>query len=250
LLFDCEMMNVCGKNTKLQNNRWFTIVNYKITSTMPLEQIARILIIIHAATGGIALLAGAVALAAKKGRLLHRRSGFIFFCTMLLSVFLAMIIAVLPEHKSPFLFAIGVFSAYLLLSGYGNLKYKTATAVALSDKIVSWGMILAGVGMIFYGLAISPGINYVLLVFGVLGIWLAMQDVRLYAKIERLRQRWLRQHLSRMAGGYIASITAFLVVNELIPGLWAWFVPTILGSVFIAYWMRKVRKGEANLKIN
>ncbi len=217
---------------------------------MTLEQIAQILIIIHAATGGIALVAGVIALAAKKGRLVHRRAGFIFFCSMLFSVFLAVIIAVLPSHENPFLFAIGAFSAYLLLSGYGNLKYKNATTVTLSDKIVSWGMIVAGVGMIFYSLAISPGINYVLIVFGAIGVWLAIRDVRLYAKVERLRQQWLRQHLSRMAGGYIASVTAFLVVNELIPGLWAWFVPTILGSVFIAYWMRKVRKGKADVKTN
>jgi len=218
-------------------------------SSMTLEQTAQLLIIIHATLGGIALLAGAVALAAKKGRLIHRRAGLLFFYTMLASVVLAVIIAVLPKHKSPFLFAIGIFSAYLLLSGYGNLKYKRAKQVARSDKVISWGMIVAGVGMLTYSLAISPTVNYVLIVFAILGMWLAIGDIRLYAKIDQLRKTWLRQHLSRMTGGYIASLTAFLVVNELIPGLWAWFAPTVLGTIFIAYWVRKVRLGKADVNI-
>jgi len=43
-----------------------------------------------------------------------------------------------------------------------------------------------------------------------------------------------------MTGGYISAVTAFFVVNEILPGLWNWFIPTLIGSIYIAFWMKKV----------
>ncbi len=49
-------------------------------------------------------------------------------------------------------------------------------------------------------------------------------------------------HLGNMMGAYIASFTAFLVVNEVLPPLVGWLGPTVLGSFYIAYWNIKINK--------
>ena len=46
---------------------------------MELEKIVQIFIYTHAGFGGIALLTGAIALIAKKGNKLHKKSGKVFF---------------------------------------------------------------------------------------------------------------------------------------------------------------------------
>ena len=85
---------------------------------MELEKFIQILIIIHASFGGIALLAGGIALIVKKGRKVHKKSGIIFFYTMLASAIVAFVISVLPNHHSPFLFSIGILSVTVASKGF------------------------------------------------------------------------------------------------------------------------------------
>ena len=60
--------------------------------------------------------------------------------------------------------------------------------------------------------------------------------------IQRIRKGWLKLHLGKMTGGYIAAVSAFFVVNQILPGISNWFVPSVVGSVFITYWMNKLNK--------
>ena len=53
-------------------------------------------------------------------------------------------------------------------------------------------------------------------------------------------------HLGKMMGGYISAVTAFFVVNQIIPGMWNWFVPGVVGGVYISYWMMKLTKKTNN----
>lgn len=80
-----------------------------------MEQFAEFLIqYIHAPLGGIALLNRGISLVSKKESPFHKKSGKVFFYSMLLSAFSALVVSVLPNHKSPFLFSIGIFSSYFL----------------------------------------------------------------------------------------------------------------------------------------
>lgn len=209
---------------------------------MDLKSIARILIVLHAGLGGIALLAGAGALVARKGRRLHRKAGIAFFYSMMASAILALIISFLPNHANIFLFSIGAFSIYFLLSGVRSLQYKRKIASFLMDKIIAYLIIAVGLFMILFPIIRIGKPNIVLLVLGLIGLIFGVRDLMLLKDEIRLRKNWLKLHLGKMTGGYIAAVSAFFVVNQILPGIWNWFVPGAVGSVFIAYWISKLDK--------
>ncbi len=212
---------------------------------MDLEQTIKILIYIHAVFGGIALLSGLVSIITRKGLAVHKKAGLIFFYSLLLSSVIAMIVSFLPNHESPFLFAVAIFSLYFLLAGKRALNFKYKNTNLLLDKWISRIMIIVGILMIFIPIIFSGSFNVVLLVFAILGIVFAVRDLILFKKPEQLKRSWLKFHLGKMFGAYISTVTAFVVVNEFFPGVYGWFIPGIVGAFFIAYWVRKVNKKTA-----
>lgn len=205
-----------------------------------MEPIIKILIICHAVFGGLALLTGLISIIAFKGKNLHKKSGKLFVYNMIISGTIAMVIAVLPNHENPFLFAIGIFTTYLVLTGFRALRFKNKISDLKLDKFISWFMIFTGFMMILLPAILTNKFNIVLGVFGLLGIALSIQDLRLFNNVERLQKGWLKLHIGKILGGYISAVTAFVVVNQVFPGFYGWFVPSIIGSVYIAYWQRKV----------
>ncbi len=205
-----------------------------------MENTIQIFILIHAAFGGIALLAGFVAMIAKKGFKVHKKSGIIFYFAMLFSAIIAMFVSFLPNHESPFLFAVGIFSMYFVLTGKRALKFKFINPNLQIDKWISRIMIITGILMIFLPLIFSKSLNIILCVFAIVGIVFSVRDLILYKNPERLKRSWLKLHLGKMIGAYIAATTAFVVVNQFFPSFYGWFIPGIIGGFFISYWMRKI----------
>ncbi|MEN8811033.1 MAG: DUF2306 domain-containing protein, partial [Flavobacteriales bacterium] len=198
---------------------------------MEIEKIAEILIFyIHAPLGGIALLTGGISLIAKKGNNVHKKSGKIFFFSMLFSAIAAFVISVLPNHESPFLFSIGLFSTYFLISGLRSLKFKKKKLQLKTDKIITYLITLTGIIMVLYPIVLYSKLNIILTVFGIVGIVFGLRDLKLFKDIQRLKKNWLKLHLGKMTGGYISAVSAFFVVNQILPGIWNWFIPGIIGS--------------------
>ena len=214
-----------------------------------MEKTIQIFIYIHAAFGGFALLAGLVSIIAQKGKNIHRKSGLIFFYSMMLSGIIAMIVAVLPNHESPFLFAVGIFSLYFVLTGNRALNFKRKNPDLKIDKLISIIMIATGVLMILLPIILTKSINIVLVVYAIVGIIFSVGDLILFRNPERLRKGWLKLHLGKMLGGYISATTAFVVVNEFFPSFYGWFIPGIVGGFVIAYWMRKMNKKTIAIKV-
>ncbi|MEX1003551.1 MAG: DUF2306 domain-containing protein [Crocinitomicaceae bacterium] len=200
------------------------------------------LVFAHVFLGGIALLAGAIALASKKGGRFHRLSGKIFFYSLLVSALTAMSLSTMPGHENPFLFTIGIFCVYFILSGYLALRHKNPTVHLLPDQLISLTMLLTGVIMIAFPVIYYGGFNIVMTVFGALGIFLSIQDFRLYRNKERLQKNYLSSHLVKMIAAYISAFTAFVVVNQFLPGIYGWLAPGFVGTFFILFWTRRVAK--------
>ncbi|MDX5346239.1 MAG: hypothetical protein LPK19_03245, partial [Hymenobacteraceae bacterium] len=56
------------------------------------------------------------------------------------------------------------------------------------------------------------------------------------------RQQLLLRHISRMGGAFIATVTAFVVVNVHVePAFIPWLLPTVVFTPLIAYHSRKIK---------
>jgi uncharacterized membrane protein len=203
------------------------------------EQIIQILIYSHALFGGVALLSGFISLIVKKGKKVHKKSGKLFYYCMLLSASTALIIASLPQHESSFLFAIGIFSSYFIITGYRALRFKNKNINLKTDRILSLVMMFTGILMILYNPLVHQKINIVLTVLGIVGLVFSTRDLMLYKNTDKLNNVWLKLHLGKMIGGYISATTAFVVVNNFFPGFYGWFVPGTIGGFYIIYWIKR-----------
>lgn len=201
---------------------------------------ADILIVVHAALGGIALAAGLIALSVKKGGKIHVLAGRAFFWSMLTSALTAIVVTLFPGHSSPFLFSIGVFSSYLIGTGYRATRFKRKDVSLGLDYALSLLMLSCGLGMILLPLILSGALNIVLAIFGGIGIAFAVVDALNFRNPAALRKKWLGMHLSKMVSGYIAAVTAFIVVNQFFTSWIAWLGPSVIGTAFIIYWMRRI----------
>jgi len=191
------------------------------------------LVIFHAACGGIALLAGILAFALKKGKSNHSRAGLIFAIFMALSGLSAIVLTLLKPN--PFLMAIGFFTLYMIGSGWVWIR-RTAfqRKIRIARMVGISGIIITGY-MVFTAIS-SQKISIVLLVFA--GILLIMSATDIFRKPKPKDTAAL--HGGRMGGAFIAALTAFLVVNnDFLPPLVAWLGPTVVVSPIIALTIRK-----------
>ena len=215
-----------------------------------MEETIKLLIYVHAFFGGIGLITGIGSIVAKKGSVLHKKMGKIFSIGMISSSLLSIPISWMPNHENLFLFLIGLFTIYLVLSGNRALKYKRKTKPEQLDKIISGSMLIFSSIMILLGafafsIEIGNGILY--LFFGGFGLFFTIIDFRFYRNPAKNKKAYLVSHIRKMNGAFIASVTAFLVAGLGLMNLIFWILPSVLGTGYIVYWRRKIQgKTAAN----
>lgn len=214
---------------------------------MNIGELTSLLLLLHITTGGGALLIGTIPLFAKKGNKLHRVTGKIFFWLMLSSALIAMAITFVPNHHNPFLFGVGLFSAYLVFTGKRALKYKHDNIDLKLDKSLALFLILSGSTMLIYPLlTFSGSINIIAVLIGIGAITYGLRDFIRLKNTETIQTKWLSLHITKIVGGYISATTAFLVTNSFFYGVWGWFLPSIVGSFYIAIWLRRIKQNYSD----
>ncbi len=202
-----------------------------------IEQILPVLLYTHIAAGGTALLSGMVAIVTPKGDKVHKRSGKVYFYAMLLVALSAFVISVIKSNA--FLLAISIFSFYLTYFGYRALKNRTAKFVWYD-----WAVIIFSTANALYMVYTR---NIVLVAFGLILVMLASRNAQAQLsgeeKLKEARKLRLLSHSGNMLGSYIATVTAFTVVNInfVKPGWIVWLLPTALGLPAIMYYNRKLK---------
>lgn len=211
-----------------------------------MEQLIKILIYIHAFFGGIGLITGFISILVKKGERIHERAGKLFSYAILISSLIALFVSRMPRHENLFLFLIGVFTIYLVLAGNRalTLKSKIKPKADWIDKSISGGMLTASVIMLLVGIIeivqqLENSILYI--VFGGFGLFMSLKDLKTYTTFHENKNAWLVSHIGRMVGAFIASITAFIVAGLSIGTVAAWVTPSIVGTIYIIYWTRKIK---------
>lgn len=212
-----------------------------------MEQTITTLIYIHAFFGGLGLLTGILSIFVKKGGFIHKMAGKVFSYSMITSSLISLVVARMPQHENLFLFLMGIFTIYLILSGNRALTLRSTikSKAALVDKIVSGGMLLISIGMLLLGVLgmvqkVENSILY--LFFGGFSAFLSLKDFQTFKTFTNNQQAWLINHLGRMIGALIASVTAFLVAGLQIGTTLMWISPTVLGTIYIVYYSRKIKK--------
>tara|TARA_R100001377_G_scaffold82963_1_gene63858 strand:- start:375 stop:1019 length:645 start_codon:yes stop_codon:yes gene_type:complete len=208
-----------------------------------MEDIINIAIYTHAFFGGVGLITGIGSTIVKKGSKIHKQMGKLFSIGMITSSVISIPISWMPNHENLFLFVIGVFTIYLVLAGNRALIFKTKTKANWIDKTISGTMLLFSTFMIAFGIYLvtnSNTMSILFLFFGGFGIMLTVKDFLFYKNNEKPKNAWLIAHLGKMNGALIASITAFIIAGIGINSLIAWISPTLIGTVYIIYWKRKM----------
>ncbi|WP_339889661.1 hypothetical protein [uncultured Flavobacterium sp.] len=208
-----------------------------------MEQVIKIFIYIHAFFGGIALLSGLASILFVKGSPNHKKSGKVFSYGMVISSIISLPICWLPNHENNFLFLIGIFTIYLVISGNRVLLFKKKKEANFTDKLISGVMFVASLFMLFFGtyfLLKSNSGGILFLFFGLTAFLISIRDFKFYKNIDK--SKILPFHIGKMTGAYIASVTAFLVAGLRFEGLIYWILPSIIGVFFIIFWTKKVKK--------
>lgn len=211
-------------------------------------------VMVHIVGGGVALLAGAAALSARKGGALHQRTGTVFFLAMLVMAGSgALIAAFKPERGTA---VVGIFTLYLAATSWA-----AATRRNRAGGLVEW----AG---FFVALACAAAFS----AFSVLAnlsdngrldslpaaahypfaflAWLAAAlDLNYIARGAPTPRQRLTRHLWRMCAAFlIAAFSFFLgqqkVMPEAIQGSPLLFVPELLILGAMMYWIFRMRFGR------
>lgn len=210
--------------------------------------IIKILTYSHILAGAISLIVAPVSMSVLKGGKAHRLTGKIFFWAMTWIFITAVILSI--NSWKPFLLMVSVLSYYLNVSGYRTLYQKQLHM----GKGVMWydwlAVIISGLFMIgFAGWGIYLWINNVaggvilVILFSLGGLMSVRGELKAFIKNPLDKNRWLFNHIGRMVGAFIASVTAFSTnVLTFIPGVWPWIWPTLVGTPLIIYWIRTYKR--------
>jgi len=194
---------------------------------------------LHIAAGTMAVLAGLGALFTNKGGWRHRQAGKTFLASMgIVVATVFVLLAIDPTSFRIVLALVAIFSGYLAFSGYRALSRKRPSDDA---HAVDWGgaasVVLACLGLGVWGLGWfldGKSFGIVMVVFGGIGLAFATLDARAFRGGDG---EWMVNHLQRMVGAFIATVSAVSAVN-LTPtlGIAAWLWPTAVGVPLIVYW--------------
>ena len=202
---------------------------------------------IHIAAGALALVLAPLAMLTVKGGRAHRRWGKIYFWSMAVVAATAVIVAL--WRPKIFLALLAVFSFYMAFSGYRTLWRKRPTH-GEGPTTLDWtaaGLTFGvSAAMVVLGL-IRPGeawqrLGIVPVVFGILGMILAGLDIAKFVRPPADRHAWWFAHMGGMLGSYIATVSAFSVVNfTFLPTAVRWLWPTVIGTPLIVVWIAYYR---------
>jgi len=202
----------------------------------------------HIAAGSIALFAAPGAMLTVKGGRWHRRWGRVYVWAM--GVVAVTALALAAFRPNLFLALLAIFSFYLALIGQRSIARRRLPSGRRVTALDYGGAVVAGtgaVGLLLYALlpreSGRPGLWPVALLFGLLGLLLAGRELRSFWRPAAEPRAWLYRHMGNMLGAYIATVSAFSVVNfTVLPPIVRWLWPTTVGVPLIGLWIRHYRR--------
>ncbi|HVR29209.1 MAG TPA: DUF2306 domain-containing protein, partial [Thermoanaerobaculia bacterium] len=208
-------------------------------------------LVVHIAAGGLALVSGFVALSAAKGAGLHRNSGVVFVCAMVVMGLSGAVIAAVTGV--PGSVTGGLLAAYLVVTALTTVRPPAAGSrgLGLGAMVVAFGVGLANVAMGLETLAggafVRDGVPVpMFFIMGGVALFAGVGDLRILRSGSLRGARRIARHLWRMCFAlFVASGSFFLgQADEIpeplrIPALLA--IPAFLPLLVMFYWLWRVR---------
>jgi hypothetical protein len=237
----------------------------------------------HVAIGGVGLAAFWVPVFAKKGGRTHLFFGRVFvWCvygvaaTALASAAWALIdpvsfVGAPPQSQEvadriarrirPVMAFLGYLAVLTLAGarlGVGLIRHRRQPERLRSVEIVGLEClsILAGAGLVVMGLLVGWPMVYVFVIFGAIGVWGGIEDLRFVLRPWPTRMAWWYKHMECMLGTGIAFHTAFAVFggSRLFGlridgpfGFLPWVLPAAVGVPAIHVWIRYYQRKFGDL---
>jgi uncharacterized membrane protein HdeD (DUF308 family) len=214
-----------------------------------MQKFLQFVLYLHILAGFIALATGLVPMFSKKGSKTHTTWGTVYYWAM----FLVALTALIRFQMKPFLIfltGIAIFSFYNTFTGVRLIRRKDNPKPEFIDWFGAILMVLGSLVMLYFAYStfkVSVSLAILFVVFGTFMLILVSEDLRVFMgkklidnNVPLQTRYWFQNHISRMGGSYIATVTAFLVVNNppFIPGLVVWIAPGVIGGFVI----RRTRK--------
>ena len=214
-----------------------------------MHSINTILLAVHILAGSTALVSGPVAMIARKGGKQHRQWGKIYFSAMVVVFITAVFMSLYKDI--PFLLMIAVLSFYLVVSGNRALALKNLHrgqkagwrdwSFAIVSQVFCLGLLIWGARQWIAG----DNLGIAAVVLGSLGVVSTSLSIRKFIVPPEDKDHWLYAHVGGMAGGYIAAVTAFMVVSvTFLPDPWPWIIPAMVGVPLIRLWRYRYQKRQ------
>jgi len=218
------------------------------------------LLSIHIAAGGLAIVLGAVALVAKKGGAIHRRSGLLFVCAMLTLGATAALLGFRKSATDPNVFG-GVMTIYFVVTAL--LAVRPASSWT---RGVNFGAMIVAAGIALLDLAFgvkafnSPrrvlnGAPFFMIFFlaGVMALS-AIGDARILRSGLRRGSPRLARHLWRMCFALFIAAGSFFSIRERVAKILPTpfttapmrALPIVLVFSAMFYWLWRVRARRAS----
>ena len=214
-----------------------------------------VLLALHVAIAALALIAGAVALAARKGGLLHRQAGTIFLATMLAMTAIAFLLALM--HHDLISIVPAMLTFYLVASGWRTVGVARVDASGADHALTLLAMLAASTGYAlgFHAANMPSGADdkgfppAVYFVFASVALLAAGGDIYLIAAGPARGIRRLVRHVWRMAVAMVIATTS------LFQGQAQVFPKSLQGSIWLQlpalwvigvtlYWLARLGLGK------
>lgn len=221
-----------------------------------MNNLYRVLLLIHICAGTVALVVAPGAMITVKGGLWHRRWGKTYVWAMFVIAATGTVMSFLRPNF--FLLMVAVFSFYLVFSGYRVLhRKKPGQRRTFADWAVTFAMLLAGIAFVVYGIQrlATSSFGVVPILFGAIALLLAGRELIEFRHPPTEPRWWWFSHMRYMLAAYLATVSAFSVVNfTFLPYTVRWIWPTVFGSagiiIWTGYYRRKFARQAALIKVS
>jgi uncharacterized membrane protein len=214
-----------------------------------LHALAAAALVLHIGGGTMGMMAGGVAMFARKGGRLHRVAGTVFFVAMLFMAGIAAIVApMLPEARWTNTTA-AVFTLYLVITAWATVRRRPGEIGRFERAIVAVPLGIAAMALLLvpYGAATGKiGSFSTVYVFGVICFLAAASDLRMIRRGGIAGTDRVVRHLWRMGAALFVATGSFFFgqADNLPVAVRESFIPTVLGVaplVLMAFWWIRTR---------